>query len=155
MPDPLPNAALGLAGKVREFARNLTVGRPVPGDALRDLERSARLIEEACAAGLPVVSAAVRVSVEDIRPGTFLVVLGVMHFDLSDDPLLKQSPPLCVNCSDGDPVRVLSVCMPFVMVETASKEVRTIDTRTHAVARVDENYALEMFTYPGAAGCDD
>ena len=60
----------------------------------------------------------------------------------------------CKNCSDGDPRRVLAVCLPFVYVENASGSTEALDIRRHALVRVSEDYALEVFTRPsGTVTC--
>jgi hypothetical protein len=102
-----------------------------------------------------------RVPPEDLHPGMFIVVLSVMHEMLApgsmDDPALRTPRMLriaCTSCADGEPVRVLAVCLPFVQAEDARGELRTLDIRQHQLGAVAEGYALEVFTRPGRP-CED
>lgn len=92
---------------------------------------------------------------EDIRPGMYVVVLCVIHeYMLVDgwDPTVSSRPrTLRVNClcgADGDPLRVVAVCLPFVQVECPEGRLRALDVRQQKLAAVSESYALEAFTRP-------
>lgn len=107
------------------------------------------------------ITAIKRLAPEDIAPGAFIVVTGMIH-ELIPPPcdVIGGVVPIfrvpCLGCADGDPLRVLAVCIPFVMVEDAQGDARTLDTRQHMLARVDEMYALEFFTRPDKrCNCND
>src|SRR5215210_4704821 len=86
---------------------------------------------------------------EDIRPGDFVTPL----FTITELPSfwwsgeswnLPHDQPvrirLTYNC-DGMPVRVKSVCLPFVLTKSPAGEQSTIDLRKCHVARLDRVYA--------------
>jgi hypothetical protein len=86
---------------------------------------------------------------EDIRPGDFVTPL----FTITELPSfwwsgeswnLPHDQPvrirLTYNC-DGMPVRVKSVCLPFVLTKSPAGEQSTIDLRKCQVARLDRVYA--------------
>ena len=96
-----------------------------------------------------------RLHPEDLQPGTFVAVLGMVHevyppWSLESPDLLPPRPIrlVCMGCADGEPLRILAVCLPFVQAEDAAGELRTLDVRQHQLASVPEDYALEVFTRP-------
>ena len=42
----------------------------------------------------------------------------------------------------GVPLRVRSICLPFILVKTPSGELRNLDVRRHRLARLDRGHAL-------------
>lgn len=43
---------------------------------------------------------------------------------------------------------MIAVCLPFVQVETARGQLRTLDVRQHQLGLLAEDYGLEAFTRP-------
>jgi hypothetical protein len=86
---------------------------------------------------------------EDIRPGDFVTPL----FTITEMPSfwwsgeawnLPHDQPVRIrlthNC-DGMPMRVKSVCLPFVLMKRPSGGQSTIDLRKCQIARLDKVYA--------------
>jgi hypothetical protein len=86
---------------------------------------------------------------EDIRPGDFVTPL----FTITELPSfwwsgeswnIPHDQPvrirLTYNC-DGMPMRVKSVCLPFVLTKSPAGEQNTIDLRKCQVARLGHGYA--------------
>jgi len=97
-----------------------------------------------------------RVAPEDLRPGLFVAVLGVVHEVFPPSALesaefrpIRPVRVVCTGCADGTPLLVVSVCVPFVQVEDAKGELRTLDVRREQLGVVGEDYGLEAFTRPG------
>lgn len=85
---------------------------------------------------------------EEIRPGEYITLLREVHEFLNIwaacDPLLKRELLLRAEFIAEDaglPLRVVSVCLPFVLAEEPSRKHRTLDVRRYAIARLDERYA--------------
>ena len=85
---------------------------------------------------------------EDVKPGDFVAVLSesceLINFFALIDPLMRR--PLVVRadltpCDAGAPLRVVSVCLPFVLVEDGEEKARTLDVRRQSLVRLDEEYA--------------
>jgi len=90
---------------------------------------------------------------EDVRPGDFVTPLYVVtelpsywwnggSWDLPHDQPVRIR--LTYNC-DGMPLRVKSVCLPFVLTKSPAGEQNTIDLRKCQVARLDESYAKQAW----------
>jgi len=86
---------------------------------------------------------------EDIRPGDFVTLLFVItelpsywwhgeSWNLPHDQPVRIR--LTYNC-DGMPMRVKSVCLPFVLTKSPAGEQSTIDLRKCQVARLNKAYA--------------
>ena len=82
---------------------------------------------------------------EDIRRGDFVTPLYVIaeipsFWWCCDAWTLPLDEPVRIRftpTSDGAPLKVQSVCVPFVLTKTASGEQRTLDVRTCQLARLD------------------
>ncbi len=86
---------------------------------------------------------------EDIRPGDFVTPL----FTISELPSywwnggswnLPHDQPVRIRLTyecDGVPLRVKSICLPFVLVKTPSGDQNTFDLRKYQVARLNQDYA--------------
>ena len=97
---------------------------------------------------------------EDIRPGDFVTPLSVItevpsywwnsgSWDLPHDQPVRIR--LLYNC-DGMPMRVKSVCLPFVLTKCPAGEQNTIDLRKCQLARLDLVYAKRAWkTYKKTA----
>lgn len=106
------------------------------------------------------INACRRIPPEDLRPGMFIVILGVVHEFLVpgsfDDPAISRPRTVrftCIGCADGEPLRILSICIPFVQLEDACGNLRTLDIRCEQIGAVAEDYALEAFTRPASGIC--
>ncbi len=86
---------------------------------------------------------------EDIRLGDFVTPLYVISEMPSywwsgsswnlphDEPVRVRLTSSC----DGVPMRVLSICLPFVLAKNPSGHETTIDLRKYQVARLDQRFA--------------
>jgi hypothetical protein len=90
---------------------------------------------------------------EDIRPGDFVAPLYVIaevpsfwwradgwNLPIDEPVRIRLTPP-----SDGAPLKVRSVCVPFVLVKTATGGQSTIDVRTCQLARLDAAHAARAW----------
>ena len=89
---------------------------------------------------------------EDIRVGQYVTVLHVLResepFDDEFDAAwrgVRLQRTLWLPWSGGMPMRVVEVCLPFVLVERANGRHRTLDVRRYKLARVSERYGQEVF----------
>jgi hypothetical protein len=96
-----------------------------------------------------------RVAPEDLRPGLFVAVLSAVHevyppaaLEAAEFRLPRPVRVVCLGCADGEPLRVLSVCVPFVQLEDSKGELRSLDLRQQQLGVLAEEYALEAFTRP-------
>ena len=101
-----------------------------------------------------------RLAPEDIVPGMYIAIAARYHevfpfWLIGCIPGASVEPfrYACLTCAEGEPRRVLAVCLPFVLAENAQDSVETIDVRMCSLVRVDEMYALEMFTRPDPDRC--
>ena len=86
---------------------------------------------------------------EDVRAGDYVAVLhvvcelpsflwcGEMNVVRIDEPVRIPFMP----SQGGVPLRVRSVCLPFILVKTPSGALRNLDVRRHHLARLDRTYA--------------
>ncbi len=97
-----------------------------------------------------------RLAPEDILPGMFIAIAAHTR-EIFPHWLIGSTPnhvPDVVRisvrgCVDGTPLRVVAVCLPFVMTENAKGAIETLDVRQHTLVTIDEMFALEVFTRPG------
>jgi len=86
---------------------------------------------------------------EEIRRGDFVTPLHHIaevpsFFWFTESWTLPVDQPVRIRYtsqSDGLPLKVKSLCLPFVLVKMASGERRTLDVRTCQLARLDRGYA--------------
>ncbi|MBX3375763.1 MAG: hypothetical protein KF678_02015 [Phycisphaeraceae bacterium] len=112
----------------------------------------------------PEITISRRLAPEDILPGMFIAITARTHqvypYWLLDGWNTQRVEPVafsCMTCSDGDPRRVLAVCLPFVLTENSRGWTETLDVRLCAIVQVDEMFGLEVFTRPSpdvATCCD-
>jgi hypothetical protein len=90
---------------------------------------------------------------EDIRRGDFVSLLNVTYelpsyFWDADATTLPRDEPVRIRfvpeCG-GVPLRVKSVCLPFVLVKTPQGERCTLDVRRCRLARLDRRYAADAW----------
>ncbi len=89
---------------------------------------------------------------EDVAPGMYVTVMRCVIERLPspycDDATVllrgvqryEVQPPWA-----GMPLRVVGVCLPFVLVQRADGEHWTLDVRRHALARLSDRYGAEAF----------
>ena len=85
---------------------------------------------------------------EDIQPGDFVTLLHVIrevpsYFWCADASLLPVDEPVRIQLvpyGSGRPLKVESICLPFVLVKRPSGKRRTLDVRTCRLARLDEQF---------------
>lgn len=86
---------------------------------------------------------------EDVRAGDYVAVLQVMYelpsfLWCGDFGTVKIDEPVRVPFmanEGGEPLRVRSVCLPFILVKTPSGTLRNLDVRRHLLARLDRDHA--------------
>ena len=93
------------------------------------------------------------VAPEDIRPGAYVTILHVIDeflplvFD-SNDASWRSVQPFRVRWlpyGDQSPMKVKSVCLPFVFVMLPDGAHRTLDVRRHQLAEVARDYGRSVF----------
>lgn len=94
---------------------------------------------------------------EDISVGDFVAITAVVHEVYLCSLLEKGYGPVeplrltCTECSDGAPLKVLAVCIPFVLVADGQGGRRPLDIRRHRLARVGKEYARKALKKPKGA----
>jgi len=91
------------------------------------------------------------VAPEDIRLGDFVCLLRVVQewipfFDNAPwhrDPLRRVE---MMPCDEQLPMRVVEVCLPFIMVKQTDGTHRVLDIRRHRLARVARIYGQSVFS---------
>jgi hypothetical protein len=87
---------------------------------------------------------------EDVRAGDYVALLHVVHelpsFWWCDGiATVRPDEPVripFVPRNGGVPLRVRSVCLPFILVKAPSGELRNLDVRRYRLARLDRAHAL-------------
>ena len=88
---------------------------------------------------------------EDIRPGLHVCVLNVVYevppFLLEGSALCEGRPPkmVCLPDDDETPVKIVEVCLPFMLAERPDGSMRTLDVRRYRLARVSDRFARKLF----------
>jgi hypothetical protein len=98
---------------------------------------------------LPATRAAKPLAPEDICRGDFVAVLDETHefpsfWWSADAALLPPDVPVRMRLVPRDecrPLKVKSVCLPYVLVKQPSGSDRTLDLRTCRLARLDRRHA--------------
>lgn len=91
---------------------------------------------------------------EEIRAGDYVTHLHVVcelpALVWCDDMALTERDEIVrlqfVPESGGEPLKVKSVCLPFVLVKDASGKKRPLDIRRHRLAKLDRGYARAAWT---------
>jgi hypothetical protein len=86
---------------------------------------------------------------EEVRLGDFVTPLFVIaevpsYWWCADDWSLPRGEPVRIRFMppcDGVPLKVKSVCLPFVLVKTPAGEQSTLDMRKCQLARLDKSHA--------------
>jgi len=86
---------------------------------------------------------------EDVRRGDFVAILDEMYelpsYWWKEDDVLHPREELVrirlIPAQDNLPLKVKSVCLPFVLARQPQGEQRTLDLRRMRLARLDKHYA--------------
>jgi hypothetical protein len=89
---------------------------------------------------------------EDVGAGDCVVVMQVTvqvpSFFWCSDPSFPPRPDVVnlnfMPCESGQPLAVISVCLPFVLVESYDGTRKTLDLRQCRVARVSPEFAAKV-----------
>ena len=88
---------------------------------------------------------------EDVRRGDYVTVTHATYEFLPDgctNTSDKEVSPVRVTAMHheaGRPYKVVSVCLPFVLVQDACNKLDTMDLRRHRIARVSRKYGKQTF----------
>ncbi|MFO1023092.1 MAG: hypothetical protein U0903_20730 [Planctomycetales bacterium] len=90
---------------------------------------------------------------EDVRAGDYVAVLHevvelpwfLMCHDSMTVPPEEMIRISTIPKGGGVPLRVRSVCLPFILVKTPSGGMRNLDVRRHKLARLDRSHALAVW----------
>jgi len=90
---------------------------------------------------------------EEIRPGDFVTLLSVTYevpsyLWCADTLSLPRDEPVRIRCmpeTGGVPLKVKSICLPFVLAKVPSGEGCTLDVRRCRLARLDRAYAVRAW----------
>ena len=112
----------------------------------------AELSAESTCAENSQVSLAATVAPEDLRCGDYVAVLSVTEewpsfFWCCDSGMWPRDEPVCIrriDTGDGAPLKVQSICLPFVFVKGPAGAYRTLDVRLHQLARLSPDYAKKV-----------
>lgn len=89
------------------------------------------------------------VAPEDLQVGEFVAVLSRIYQYPSflwfsrdgDDRYETVRLKFLPHKNAGEPLKIKAVCLPFVLVQFASKKIESIDVRQCQLARVDKQFA--------------
>ena len=101
------------------------------------------------------------VAPEDLRRGDFVAVVHTTEEFLlvaggSWRPTIQTARATRIPDDAGQPLKVVQVCVPFVLVKLPDGQHRTLDLRRHRLARLDSSYGRKAFKRLGpkpAAAC--
>lgn len=79
---------------------------------------------------------------EDIEPGQYVCMLHELDEGLFS---CSERPPRLELAYDVQPVRVVEVCLPLVLVVQADKTHRTIDVRKYRLGQVPQAFGQQVF----------
>lgn len=89
---------------------------------------------------------------EDVRAGQYVCVMNILceHMPLwcLFEESWKDPEPvrmLMMAPDAGRPLRVVEVCVPFILVEEVDRSLRTLDLRRYRLAAVSERYGEKTF----------
>jgi len=88
---------------------------------------------------------------EDIVPGQYITPLVRVQERFpnlySDDAFVDKTESFRITFVPHvrNPVRVLEVCLPFVLIETPKGKTRMLDLRRYRLARVSDRFGEAMF----------
>jgi hypothetical protein len=80
---------------------------------------------------------------EDIEPGQYVSML----YEINDSLFsCSETPPKLGLAYDVQPVRVVEVCLPLVLVIQPDGSHRTIDVRKYRLGRVPQVFGQQVFS---------
>ena len=98
-------------------------------------------------------SLATSVAPEDLKCGDYVTALSTVYefpsFLWDDSALGNRHDVVRVRFScygDRTPMKVLQICLPFVYVQSFSKDRTTIDVRQLQLVRLDQQYAKSVWS---------
>ena len=91
---------------------------------------------------------------EDVRAGDYVTLLHVVYelpsfFWCGGVGTIRPDEPVripFVPNNGGVPLRVRSICLPFILVKAPSGELRNLDVRRYRLARLDPAHARAAWT---------
>lgn len=89
---------------------------------------------------------------EDVRRGMYVAVLHVVAeqtpscFDYDPHVQPKTHRYMRLPCSASEPLQVVEVCLPFVLVKEPAGKLRTLDVRRYRLARLTDAYGRRVFS---------
>jgi len=96
--------------------------------------------------------ASTAVAPEDLSHGCYIAVLHVIAehipFASGAEFFEKHSEPIKIRWLAGPgspPMKVIDICLPFVLVRQPNGKIRTLDVRRHRLARLSEAYGRRAF----------
>lgn len=101
---------------------------------------------------------------EDIRPEMYLAVLHVvgehLPFFNASDVALRTLSPLRLHWlpwGNNTPMKVVDVCLPFVLVKQPDGKHRTLDVRRYRFARLSDRFGRRAFkrSKSGRTRCEE
>jgi len=99
------------------------------------------------------VTLARAISPEDIRPEMYVTMLSIVTEHLpfiicADDVAYRQPETFRVQWvprCEPQPLKVLEVCLPFVLVKQPDGALRTLDVRRYRLAQLSEEFGKKAF----------
>ena len=88
---------------------------------------------------------------EDIRPGDYVSLLHIVSefvsFFCAEDVQFRQIEPVRITRMPYsiEPMEVVEVCLPFVLVRRPDNKHETLDVRRHKVARLSPKFGKKAF----------
>jgi hypothetical protein len=107
--------------------------------------------ESSCADNIQT-SLAATVAPEDLRCGDFVAILSEIDewpsfFWCCDSGMWPRDEPVRLRrlgAGDASPLKIQSICLPFVFVKTSANTYRTLDVRLCQLARLSPVYAKKV-----------
>ena len=124
-------------------------GEPRRGTRVSSLMRHCRKTDTGHRAGRTDSTTAKVLAPEDVCAGDYVALLQVVHEIPSflwcgEIGMMRPEEPVRVPIipnNGGVPLRVRSVCLPFILVKGPSGALRNLDVRRHRLARLDRTHA--------------
>lgn len=88
---------------------------------------------------------------EDVREGQYITVTHTMYEFLSDrcapeyDQEVTATRVTLINGDAGQPLKVVAVCLPFVLTRNTAGLLCSLDLRQHHIAKLTKGYGRKAF----------
>ena len=87
---------------------------------------------------------------EDVREGDFVTVTHITYefFDYCDTATTRKiaiQRATAMHYDAGQPMKVVGVCLPFVLVKHPDQRCCALDMRRHSLARLSEAFGRRAF----------